>query len=266
MVGVSLSSPPLFELSRPPQLRTIPPISVPVSSWKRDGKGGDVVMTAAAINSDALLTGGPAPGSVEWLHHATAFGFTAPSEAQEAAVENVFRRCRYNAECADEMFVAGLPASTPVEVADAREELLGWWARRCWEDRRTKEAGEAVKREPVGLARAHTLSSWCRFATTARRAGHQACAITGGSGDLHGLWRQCRDARARPAEVAASLSAEADVLRSSEDFAAVHEISEACCADSRCLARVLRSVDGGTAASVWRHASEQFSRPPSKRR
>ncbi|CAK0870512.1 unnamed protein product [Prorocentrum cordatum] len=145
----------------PPQLlaaATIrsPAVAAPVSSWRRDEASGAVVKTAAAVNSDVLVTGGPHPGSVDWLHHAGSFCFSAPSGPREAAVEGAFRRCRYDGQCASEVLSEGLSRLPAPLAADELEELLGWWSRRCWEDRRTKEAAEAIKRCGGKLERAFT--------------------------------------------------------------------------------------------------------------
>ncbi|CAK0870511.1 unnamed protein product [Prorocentrum cordatum] len=140
----------------PPQLLASPAVAAPVSSWRRDEASGAVVKTAAAVNSDVLVTGGPHPGSVDWLHHAGSFCFSAPSGPREAAVEGAFRRCRYDGQCASEVLSEGLSRLPAPLAADELEELLGWWSRRCWEDRRTKEAAEAIKRCGGKLERAFT--------------------------------------------------------------------------------------------------------------
>lgn len=111
------------------QLQMIPEISTP----KR-----------GAINTEAMALGGPSPGAVEWLNHAASFKYTAPATV-EALVEAVFRQCRYDARCADENF------REKSRTIEAYEEHFSWWCRRCWEDRRTKEAAEAVKRQKTQL-------------------------------------------------------------------------------------------------------------------
>eukprot|EP00438_Fugacium_kawagutii_P007568 Skav204872 [mRNA] locus=scaffold1679:102940:103776:- [translate_table: standard] len=115
------------------QLQMIPEISTP----KR-----------GAINTEAMALGGPSPGAVEWLNHAASFKYTAPATV-ETFVEAVFRQCRYNARCADENFRE--KARTMKSPVEAYEEHFSWWCRRCWEDRRTKEAAEAVKRQKTQL-------------------------------------------------------------------------------------------------------------------
>lgn len=193
------------------QLQMIPEISTP---------------TRGAINTEAMALGGPSPGAVEWLNHAASFHYTTPA-AVETLVEAVFRQCRYDARCADETF---REKSRSVE---AYEEHFSWWCRRCWEDRRTKEAAEAVKRQKTQLHRAFVLASFCRFGTTARKAASGACAAgsggPGGSAELLRSWQCCRQARAWPrqtAEAAENLKDSADAM-------------EWCCGDMRCMHRLL---------------------------
>lgn len=112
------------------QLQMIPEISTP---------------TRGAINTEAMALGGPSPGAVEWLNHAASFNYTAPASSMETLVEAVFRQCRYDARCADENF------REKVGTVEAYEDHFSWWCRRCWEDRRTKEAVEAVKRQKTQL-------------------------------------------------------------------------------------------------------------------
>mmetsp|Transcript_101422 Transcript_101422/g.286109 ORF Transcript_101422/g.286109 Transcript_101422/m.286109 type:complete len:275 (-) Transcript_101422:106-930(-) len=227
----------------PPQLAAIPQISTPTSSWRRDPKTGDAVHTAAAVSTDALMGWSASPGSVDWLHHASCLSYAAPTKEQEAAVEAAFRRCRYDSRCAaDALWDVSAKQSAK---ADVHEKLLSWWCRRCWEDRHTKEATDAVKRAAEGasvasrstlVARGFALAGWCRFSTTARRAGHHASAISGGNAELLRTWHRCRDARARPAQAAATAG---DYLRRGGSAADVADAVDICCADARCLARAL---------------------------
>lgn len=277
LAGGSATPPPL------PQLASIPEIWTPTSSWRRDTTTGEGVFRAAAINSDVLVTGGVNPGSVDWLHHVASFGYAVPSDKQEATVESVFRRCRFDRACAADAFyetatqywrnvydpeeLCPLPA---VAAADEREELLAWWCRRCWEDRHTKEAAEAVRRSTglgIGgsnsnLARAFTLASWCRFPTTARRAGHLSCATSGGNTELLRSWQRCREARGWPARAAEAVVAAKRLhpLVREASAEAVGEVVEACCADTRCLTRVLESIGAAEASrlAVWKRASLLF--------
>lgn len=239
-----------------PQLWTLPQISTPTSSWRRDAATGNVVYSAPAVNSSVLVTGGPAPGSVDWLHHSSCFGYAAPSDAQEALVEEAFRRCRYDCRCAADTLWEGLGAEPSPTAVDAHEELLAWWSRRCWEDRRSREAAEAAGRSPDPLARGFTLAGWCRFATTARRAAHQACAASGGNSDLLRSWRRCRVARGRPSEAAAA-AVEALGLGGADG---AETLLEGCCGDARCLARALQGTDGDAelARRTWSLANERF--------
>lgn len=126
------------------------------------------------------------------------------------------------------------------------------------------EAAEAVKQHGNQVARGFTLAGWCRFATTARRVGHQACCVSGGNTDLLSLWQQCRDARAQPAVAAAR--AVADITGPlDQDQDAVRGVVEACCGDSRCLARVLQSASEEAASAVWRAAGKRFLQPTVKK-
>ncbi|CAE7514053.1 unnamed protein product [Symbiodinium sp. KB8] len=153
--------------SWPCHVDAIPRISTPKSL----GSG-----TAMLLSSEALAVGGPSPGAVEWLHHQGCFNYAAPAEQVEALVEQAFRICRYDAHCATrelqkdkrrESDGAGAGAEAWRQRAEV-EELLSWWCRRAWEDRRTKEAAEAVRKAAERLERAQALSSFCRFQATAR--------------------------------------------------------------------------------------------------
>ena len=138
------------------QLQMIPEISTP---------------TRGAINTEAMALGGPSPGAVEWLNHAASFHYTTPA-AVETLVEAVFRQCRYDARCADETF---REKSRSVE---AYEEHFSWWCRRCWEDRRPKEAAEAVKRQKtqLQLGRASRMGYWCQMVPVIASSGGENLA------------------------------------------------------------------------------------------
>eukprot|EP00439_Symbiodinium_sp_Y106_P051253 s1805_g6.t2 len=181
----------------------------------------------------ALAVGGPSPGAVEWLHHQGCFSYAAPTEQVEALVEQAFRICRYDAHCATRELQKESRESDGAGVKALRqraevEELLSWWCRRAWEDRRTKEAAEAVKKGSQKLERAQALSSFCRFQTTAKKAARQACQISGGQQDLLRDWQRCRQSRARPKETARRLH-EGD--RALDPFGTLAR--EDCCGDPR---------------------------------
>ncbi|CAE7277541.1 unnamed protein product [Symbiodinium pilosum] len=183
-------------------VEAIPRISTPMAS--RTGSG------AVLLNSEAMAVGGPSPGVVEWLHHQAICQSLADEGTQDMQASFAF--------------------------VQAREELLAWWCRRAWEDRRIKEAAEAVKRR-TGLERAVALSSYCRFAVTAKKAAQQACQVSGGQQDLLRAWQRCRQSRAWPAEAA---------KRSFEDAAQdAVSLREDCCGDVRCLA-YFRELRGGS--------------------
>eukprot|EP00747_Dinoflagellata_sp_TGD_P030523 gnl/TRDRNA2_/TRDRNA2_134694_c0_seq1.p1 gnl/TRDRNA2_/TRDRNA2_134694_c0~~gnl/TRDRNA2_/TRDRNA2_134694_c0_seq1.p1 ORF type:complete len:213 (-),score=27.26 gnl/TRDRNA2_/TRDRNA2_134694_c0_seq1:171-809(-) len=191
------------------------------------------------------------PGAIPWLHHSANFGYRAPTSSQEALVEGAFRRCRFDANCAAEELRNGIAGmDSKVAAVDAHEELLAWWCRRCWEDRHTKEAAEAVKRDEAMLGRGFVLASWCRFRTTARKAGVTACAATGGAPDLQFFWDRCRHARGWPEKAA---TAARDRLRSGGEGAA-EGAAEMCCGESRCIARALEGISDAEAREVWRSA------------
>lgn len=248
---------PDLEALPSPLVGAIPQICAPVASWRR-GADGSVVRTVPAINSDVLVTGGPHPSSVDWLHHADCFGYAAPLESEDRAVEAVFRRCRYDSLCAAVAFREELAGQPLVTAADKEQQLLAWWCRRCWEDRRTKEAADAVKRSDDLLARGFTLSSWCRFRTTARRAGHQACSVSGGAPDVLRLWQQCRHARGWPWEAAAEAAVELDRRGHVADNETARQVLEACCGDPRCLGRVFESGGSEALSAVRQLADERL--------
>ena len=102
--------------------------------------------TRGAINTEAMALGGPSPGAVEWLNHAASFHYTTP-----AAVET---------------------------LVEADEEHFSWWCRRCWEDRRTKEAAEAVKRQKtqLQLGRASRMGYWCQMVPVIASSGGENLA------------------------------------------------------------------------------------------
>ena len=221
----------------PSHVNCIPRISTPKSS----GSSGATVM----LNTEAMAVGGPSPGAVEWLHHQACFAYAAPSEHVEKVVEQAFRLCRYDAHCAaQELYKslgeagaqagaqgvssedsAGLGLAGRVQV----EGLLAWWCRRAWEDRRIKEAADAVKRQTGGVERAAALSSYCRFAATAKKVARQACQISGGQQDLLRAWQRCRQSRGWPREAARRLE------EGGFDPASA-AAREDCCGDARCLA------------------------------
>jgi len=241
----------------PFQLRTIPEISTPKSSWRKDAKTGAVVYSAPMINSEVMVTGGPAPGAVEWLHHANALSYKAPSREQEAVVEAAFRQCRFDWRCAEEVLweAASMATKGPrgslVRAAETREELLSWWSRRCFEDCRVREAGDAVKRQQgSSWVKAQQLSSWCRFAATARRAGHQACAVSGGHAELLRTWQRCRKVRGDPQ--AAGVEA-AEILDDAtlDGAAKAKDAVESCCGDLRCLLTFLEAPGAPMPEDVW---------------
>ncbi|OLP74922.1 hypothetical protein AK812_SmicGene45388 [Symbiodinium microadriaticum] len=221
--------------SWPCHVDAIPRISTPKSL----GSG-----TAMLLSSEALAVGGPSPGAVEWLHHQGCFNYAAPAEQVEALVEQAFRICRYDAHCATrelqkdkrrESDGAGAGAEAWRQRAEV-EELLSWWCRRAWEDRRTKEAAEAVRKAAERLERAQALSSFCRFQATARKAARQACQISGGQQDLLRDWQRCRQSRSRPNETARRLH-EARGERGERALDPFGNLArEDCCGDPRCLA------------------------------
>ena len=157
------------------QVEAIPRISTPKGSG-----------TAVLLNNEALSVGGPSPGAVEWLHHQACFSYSVPSAQSERLVEQTFRLCRYDAQCAQQSFSSSLQELGEVQASsgfvEAKEKLLAWWCRRAWEDRRIKEAAEALKRR-AGLERAAALASYCRFASTAKKVAQQACQVSGGQQD-----------------------------------------------------------------------------------
>lgn len=245
----------------PPQLLQIADIPTHTqASWRRDDKGGGVVYSAPAIRTDSMLGMTPSPGAVDWLLQSTSFEYSAPSDRDDALVEGIFRRCRFNATCSMAACREALDAqASPIEAADRLESLLGLWTRRCWEDRHIKEAAEGVKWAHTPPARAFILSSWCRFSTTAKKAGQSSSSMTGGNAQLLENWRRCRAARSNPAEVAeeagSRLRSPSPGCPSGASREDVWDAVEQCCGDARCLHRVMAMTDEHTAAMLQKHAS-----------
>lgn len=229
-----------------PQTATIPEISTPSTSWRRDAQEG-AVMSAPLISNDAMMGIGASPALVDWLHQAASFSYLAPTEEQEVLVEKVFRRCKFDGRCAAGAFAEAVAGSPEVDALDAQEGLLSWWCRRCWEERQVKRAAASVGLGSSGLAQGFMLSSWCRFAATARRTSRGADKLGGGTFDLFGTWRRCRTARSQPALAAAEAAGQLQ----QDESRGVREAVDTCCGDPRCLTRALVQAGEGHSRPVW---------------
>jgi len=239
-----------------PQAVFIPHVSTPTTNWREGKTRVDAVFTAPMFNWDSMMGKTALPSSIDWQHHWVCFAYTAPSEEQEAQAEATYKRCKYDVRCASRTV-----REMPLNI-DQQEELLGWWCRRCHEERRISEVGEAVKRwagDRDILAKAYLLSGWCRFTTTARKSAQHASALSGGSPGLFRHWQRCREARSSPAQAAEEA---VDSLRDEGSLSErASEAVEICCADTRCLTRALQAVaaDAPLENQVWFKAEQYMT-------